>query len=61
MVKPILLYGCEVWGYRNNEILDRVHLKFCILLLKSKATATVYGELRRYQIEIDIKVRIISF
>ena len=64
MVKPILLFGCEVWGYRNNEILERVHLKFCKLLLKLKATtpsSMVYGELGRYQIEIDIKVRIISF
>jgi hypothetical protein len=23
MVKPILLYGCEVWGYGNNEIIER--------------------------------------
>ena len=29
MVKPILLYGCEVWGYGYNEILERVHLTFC--------------------------------
>ena len=36
MVKPILLYGCEIWGYTNLEIIGRVHLKFCKLLLKVK-------------------------
>ena len=27
IVKPILLYGCEVWGTGNYECLERVHLK----------------------------------
>ena len=29
MIKPILLYGCEVWGFSNNDILEKIHLKFC--------------------------------
>ena len=37
MVKPILLYGCEIWGFGNNDIhffvIERVHLKFCKHLL----------------------------
>ena len=33
MVKPILLYGCEVWGFSNNDIIEKVHLKICKLLL----------------------------
>jgi hypothetical protein len=24
MIKPILLYGCEVWGFGKNEVLERV-------------------------------------
>ena len=28
MIKPILLYGCEVWGFSNNDILEKIHLKF---------------------------------
>ena len=63
-VKPILLYACEVWGYGNNEMLERVQLTFCKLLFKSKATtpsSMIYGELGRYPMEIDIKVRIISY
>ena len=64
MVKPILLYGCEVWGYGNNEILERVQLKFCKLLLKSKTTtpsSMIYGDLGRYAIEIEKKVTLILY
>ncbi len=28
MVKPILLYGSEIWGFGNNDIIERVHLKY---------------------------------
>ena len=33
IVKPILLCGCEVWGVGNNDIVERVHLKFCKSIL----------------------------
>jgi hypothetical protein len=63
-VKPILLYGCETWGFRKNDIIERVHLTFCKLLLHVKTSTPnfmVYGELGRYPIDIDIKVRMISY
>ena len=28
MVKPILLYGCEIWGFGNLDIVEKVQLKF---------------------------------
>lgn len=28
MVLPVLLYGCELWGYGNLEVIERVQLKF---------------------------------
>ena len=64
MVKPMILYGCEIWGFGNNEIIESLHLKFCKLLLYLKTSTPdcmVYGELRRYPISIDIKVRMIKF
>ena len=29
IVKPTLLYGSEVWGYSNLDIIERLHLKYC--------------------------------
>ena len=48
MIKPILLYGCEVWAFSNNNILEKVHLNLCKILLNLKTSTPsymVYGEL----------------
>ena len=60
MIKPILLYVCKVWGFSNNDILEKIHLKFCKILLNLKTSTPscmVHGELGRYPIYIDIKIR----
>ena len=60
LVKPILLYGCEIWGFGNNDIFEKVHLKFFKIILHLKATTPncmIYGELGRYPLDIDIKLR----
>ena len=47
---PILLYCCEVWGYEDFKILEKLHLKFCKLILgvpRSASSFVVYGELGR--------------
>ena len=36
IVKPILLYGAEVWGYGNLELVERVQLKFLKYVLNMK-------------------------
>jgi hypothetical protein len=28
-ILPILLYGSEIWGFENVDIIERVHLHFC--------------------------------
>ena len=63
MVKPILLYDCDILGLGNNDMLKRVHLKFCKIILNIKASSPnymIYGELGRYPIEIEIKFIIIQ-
>jgi hypothetical protein len=65
MVKPILLYGSEIWGYSKNiDCLQKIQLRFCKLLLKLKSSTPnymIYRELGRFPIEIDIKIRMVSF
>ena len=39
IVLPILLYGCEIWGYEDLGILEKVQIDFCRYILKlNKAT-----------------------
>ena len=64
IIKPIFLYGSEIWDFSNNESIERVHLKFCKILLKLKISTPnylIYRELGLYPMDIDIKVRIISY
>ena len=32
LVLPILLYGCEIWGFENIEILEKLDLFFLNIL-----------------------------
>ena len=55
IVVPILLYGSEVWGFENFDMLERIHLKFCKYVLHLKQTTPsgiVYTELGRHPIII---------
>ena len=63
-VLPILLYAAEVCGFGNNDVLERVHTKFCkIMCKKSKYThnSTIYAELGRIPISIYCRVRMVNF
>ena len=49
VVKPILIYGSDVWGCNRNgtSMVDKVMLRFCRCVLNAKATTSnimVYGE-----------------
>ena len=64
LVKPILLYGCEVWGFGNVDVLERVQLKFIKQVLKLKSCTPnyiVYGEVGLYPLYIDIRGRMVSY
>lgn len=63
-ILPILTYSCEVWGYENCQILERVHLSFLKRIIKAKKSTPnymVYSELGRYPLEITIKTRMIAY
>lgn len=64
IVKPILLYGCEIWGLGNLDVLERVQLKFLKHILNVKSCTSnciVYGETGTMPLSIEIKSRIVSF
>ncbi|MCG8049047.1 MAG: reverse transcriptase family protein [Candidatus Thiodiazotropha endolucinida] len=63
-IKPILLYGCEIWGFGNIDVLERVQLnyfKYLFGLKKSTPSYMIYGELGVMPLYVDIQTRIISF
>ena len=63
-VKPILLYGSEIWGFGNIDVIERIQLKFLkyiFNLKKSTSSFMIYGELGIMPIYIDIKTRVISY
>ena len=60
LVTPILLYGSEVWGVYDYSCVDKIHIKFCKIILGVRAQTTnyaVYGELGRYPLAIIAKER----
>ena len=64
LILPILLYGCEFWGYENFLILDRLHLKYLKYVLgpqQSTSSCMVYRETERFPLSVYIKTRMISF
>ena len=63
-IKPILLYGAEIWGYGNLDIIERVQLRFLKIILKLKRSTPnyfVYGETGCMPLSVDIEEKVISF
>ena len=64
LVRPILCYGAEVWGFSKINLQERVHLQFCKKLLGVKRTTQndfVYGELGRVTLQVNIFQSIIKY
>lgn len=63
-VLPILLYGCEVWGFEACDIIEKLHLKFLKILLgvrNSTCSEMVYGETGRLPLRYEVKSRMVVF
>ena len=63
-IVPILTYGCEVLGYENIAIIEKVHNDFLRRITRARKSTPlymIYGKLGRYPIEIGIKSRLIGF
>ena len=63
-VTPVLLYGCETWGFQTLDIIDKLQLKFYKFILKlrqSTPSQMVYGETGKFPISILIKTRLLVY
>ena len=64
MIVPIVTYGCEIWSYDDVRIVELLQLKFCKYILnvkKSTSNVMVYGELGRFPLAIEMKVRTVMY
>ena len=64
MTKPIILYGCEVWGHEYTEEIEVFHQNFVRRLLrirKSAPKAMTYGELGQQELKFTIWQRMAYF
>ena len=63
-VKPVLLYGCEVWGWDDLSSLDifqRNFYKECLGLKQSCSNNMVYAELGQMPISYDARIRMATY
>ena len=72
LVKPVLLYACEIWGpellsyktHFDKSTIEQVHIKFCKQTLNVPwytENIACRAELGRYPLSIDIKASIFSY
>lgn len=64
VVVPVLIYGCEVWGYEGLDILEKLHLKFLKYILNVRSTTPtcmVYGETGRLLINLIVHHRMVNY
>ena len=62
-ITPILTYGCEIWGFENNDTVLKLQMRFYKLLLHLKPgtpSALIFGELKKFQVTLDIKSRMLN-
>ena len=64
LVSSVILYASETWGFHVSLAVEKVQLKFCKWLLKVPNCTTnemVYGELGRFPMLINRKIRILKY
>ena len=64
MILPVLLYGCEIWGFQNLENIEIFYRKFLKYILKVNKRTTncmVYGETGRTPLNVIIETRMVCF
>ena len=64
LVKSVLCYGCEVWGFSEAKKHETIHLKFLkqtLCVRKNVPSCYVYNECRIYPLYITRIIRIVNY
>ncbi len=64
LVVPVINYGCQIWGFREEKKLERIPLKFYKFLLGVKQSTPdcfIYGELGQYPLFIKQRLQILKY
>ena len=64
IVKPVVLYGAEVWSSENCDILERLQFRFFKYVLsvnKFTSSMMVHGELGVVPLDVKIKLRMLTY
>ncbi|MCU7800877.1 MAG: reverse transcriptase family protein [gamma proteobacterium symbiont of Lucinoma myriamae] len=63
-ILPIMLYGCEIWGFQNTKLVENLHNDFLRTIVKLKKSTPIYmihAELGRMPLDININSRMIGY
>ena len=63
-IVSIITYGCEVWGFTNIELIEKLQLKFIKMLLhlkQSTPSMMIYGELGITPLSVKIKTKMLMY
>lgn len=64
MIRPILCYGSQIWGYQYVEKIERMHVSFCkryLMLPQSTPDAFVLGECGRLPLFVSYSAECVRF
>ena len=63
-IKPMLLYGSQIWGCGYYECIENVHIQFCKAYLgvgKTTPNALVLVECGRHELSVEYNVSVIKY
>ena len=63
-IKPIILYGSEIWGVKRYTDVENVHIKFCKIVLNVGKTTwnfAAIAECNRYPKNVDYHYRAVKY
>ena len=64
IIKPIICYGCEIWGFIVTEEIERIevkYLKYILHLPKNATNSAVREELGQFPLHLFWKENIIKY